>query len=111
MPLPTLSDAIEHLRQDAGLDDVKIQMCLDAATQLALDFLDLFPGCASSSSVSSSDVINDLPESVSHAILMITEHLYDNRSTSAMFGVGQAKILSPGSTEWMLLYPHRRVGV
>jgi hypothetical protein len=106
MPLPTLSDAVEHLRQDAGVDDVKIQMCLDAATQVALDFLDLFPGCASSSSsVSSSDVINDLPESVSHAILMITETLYDKRSA------GDGVILEPGSTEWMLLYPHRRVGV
>jgi hypothetical protein len=105
MPLPTLSDAIEHLRQDAGVDDVKIQMCLDSATQVALDFLDLFPVCASSSSVSSSDVINDLPESVSHAILMITETLYDKRSA------GDGGILEPGSTEWMLLYPHRRVGV
>lgn len=106
--LPTLEDALEHLKLDAGYDDVKVQLCLDAAKQVALDFLDL---CPEEGDSSSSDAVNALPESVNHAILMITAHLYDERSTSRMFGTGQAKILSPGSTEWMLLYPSRRVGL
>lgn len=100
--LPTLEDALEHLKLDAGYDDVKVQLCLDAARQVALDFLDL---CPEDSNSSSSDAINSLPESVNHAILMITESLYDRRVA------GESQILQPGSTEWMLLYPHRRVGV
>lgn len=100
--LPTLEDALEHLKLDAGYDDVKVQMCLDAAKAVALDFLDL---CPEESDSSSSDVVNTLPESVNHAILMITESLYDRRVA------GENQILQPGSTEWALLYPHRRVGV
>lgn len=100
--LPTLEDALEHLKLDAGYDDVKVQLCLDAAKQVALDFLDL---CPESSNSSSSDAINALPESVNHAILMITSSLYNIRSADG------SQILRPGSTEWMLLYPHRRVGV
>lgn len=105
MPLPTLNDAIEHLRQDEGIDDVKIEMCLNAAIDMARNFLDRELPWTNDCESSSSDNVEPIPDAVNHAILMITEALYDNRSA------GNGDILRPWSTEWMLLYPYRRVGL
>ena len=100
--LPDLQDALDHLRVDTGTDDAKVQKCLDAA----IDAVEAFIDRGSLTAVaSSSECSIEITPRIHAAILMICESLYDDRSA------GQGVILAPGSTEWVLLFPSRRVGI
>ena len=102
MILPNLAEACAHLKIDVGYDDEVVQRCLDTAINVASDFLGY-----NLRTVTSSSETDNTPsvDSVSQAILLLTENFYDNRTA------GQGEILKPWSTEWMLLYPSRKVGV
>lgn len=103
--LPTLDETKDWMRVQHTLDDPIIQSCLDSAVEMVKNFLDRELPWTTNCYSSSSDNVEPIPANVITAILMLTEHLYDNRSA------GLSTVLEPWSTEWMLLAPHRRLGI
>lgn len=93
----TLEDARVQTKQFN--DDDKVQQCLDNAKGVAEDFLDRpIPW------LDDDGIEVPIPAGVRAGVLLITTWLYDNRIP----GNG---LLAPGSAEYLLLYPHRRLGI
>ncbi len=86
MPMPTVADLKTHLRIRHGLDDVDLQMKLDAAIDTASQFINRpIPW------VDEQGVEVAVPNSVRLAILIIAAELYANREESVV-GVTYSKI-------------------
>ena len=91
--MTTLQQAKDHLRVDGDDEDTLIESMIDAATQAALDYLNL-------------DAIPDpVPAPVEAAILLQVGDLYENRERQT------DRQLFTSQTYERLLAPYRVMGV
>lgn len=91
----TLEEALEHIRQDAGVEDASIQAMIDAATAAAWDYLGV-------------DLSDAMPAPVRAAILLQVGDLYENREAGT---VGSRMQYYVNPTYERLLNPYRAMGV
>ncbi len=91
----TLAEALDHVRQDAGIEDDAVQAMIDAATAAAWDYLGV-------------DLGADMPAPVHAAILLQVGDLYAFREVGGMGTAGQYFV---NPTYERLLNPYRAMGV
>ena len=91
----TLQEALDHIRQDAGLEDASVQAMIDAAAAAAWDYLGV-------------DLSDNMPAPVRAAILLQVGDLYENREAGT---VGSHMQYFANPTYERLLNPYRAMAV
>ena len=110
MALVELELAIKFVRQDAGVDDDVVQICLDGATQSALDYLNrqVFEDDETMAAALTDGIAGANPmvvnAAIRAAILKTTGELYANREDSALSATAELPFNAR-----TLLRPHRIV--